>query len=311
MQLVPEVNCLAHLENALSVEKYQAPVGGPERSVGDMHEEPGVGAVRGGPGPRGRVGVQVALLPHGRAMSRTRWATARSAPSASSRTAASRSSSPSTTRHMAAFIKSLGKRPMMWGDMLLENRGAAEAMPKDIIIFDWHYGETTVDTVKYFTSQGFDVFVCPAMSGFGRLAAPYAHATGNIYKFIGEGKEGGAIGECTCAWELRLGHLFTNDYFGILLSADRSWNVGAGDLADYEKRFCKAFFGLDDLRPVQYYRELSDGYASIFEPAVPRSSWMAFSDKLRDRVRELRRRRNARDAGQVRRATREAHIYAR
>jgi len=285
MTIVPEVNCLAHLENALSVERYRRLSEDPNvpweicttnpesvRFVEDLVREV-AGAFRS---PYFHMGGdesnQMGHCP--KCAERVKQDGGKQKLFADHFT------------HMDEFIKSIGKRPMMWGDMLLENQGAAEAMPKDIIIFDWHYGDTTVDTVRYFTSQGFEVYVCPAMSGFSRLAAPYAHATGNIYKFIGEGKEGGAIGECTCAWELRLGHLFANDYWGILLSADRSWNLSAGDLADYEKRFCKAFFGLDDPRPVQYYQQLSDGYASIFEHVVPRKSLIAFSDRLLDRAHD-------------------------
>lgn len=274
IEIVPEVNCLAHLDNVLAMDKYLHFAEDPSlpweictlnpEAVEFVHDlvrevvvcfksgyfhmggdESGLGAC---PKCKARVeadgGKQKLFAEH--------------------------------YTHMAEFIKSFGKRPMMWGDMLLHNRGTAELMPKDIIIFDWHYDDTTVETVKYFTSQGFDVYASPALSGYGRLTSPYRHSTGNIYKFVGEGVEGGAIGECTCDWELRLGNLFVNDTWGILLSADRSWNLGAGDMADYEKRFCKEFFGLDDTRPVDYFKELSDGYASIFESTLPPSSWAAF-----------------------------------
>ena len=178
------------------------------------------------------------------------------------------------------MVKARGKRTMMWGDMLLAHPEAAGMLPKDIVIFDWHYGDTSVDTVRFFTGRGFPVFVCPAMSGFGRTAAPFRHAQSNIWKFIGEGKGGGAIGECACAWELRLGHLFDNDQWGIILSADRAWNVVGCDLPDFNRRFCKVFYGIDNLRPVEYFEAVSDGFAEIQEklPGFPaRSSWKAFS----------------------------------
>ena len=281
VELVPEVNCLAHLRHALSVEGYKHLAEDPDHPYEICTQNPEAVAFI-----EDLVRETAACFKseyfHMGGDESSQMGTCPKCAQRIEQEGGKRAMFARHYTHMAEFIKSLGKRPMMWGDMLLRYRGSAETVPKDVIIFDWHYGETSVQTVKYFTSQGFDVYVCPAMSGFGRLAAPYSHATGNIYKFIGEGVQGGAVGECTCAWELRLGHFFTNDYWGILLSADRAWNIGAGDLADYEKRFCKVFFGLDDLRPIDYYRELSDGYASIFQDVVPPSSWIAFDPRTRD-----------------------------
>ncbi len=281
VELVPEVNCLAHLNDALAVDEYKHLAEDPQKPYEICTQNPAAIAFVEDL-VREVAGCFRSKFFHIGGDESTQMGTC---PKCAERVEHEGGKRGMFARHytyMADFVKSLGKRPMMWGDMLLRHRGVAETMSKDIIIFDWHYGETSVQTVKYFTSQGFDVYVCPALSGYGRLAAPYDQATRNIYKFIGEGAQGGAIGECTCAWELRLGHFFTSDYWGILLSADRAWNIGAGDLADYEKRFCKAFFGLDDLRPIEYYREVSDGYASIFQDAVPPRSWIAFDPTEKD-----------------------------
>ena len=275
VELVPEVNCLAHLEQALAVESYRHLSENPREpwEICTLNPE----AVR----------FVEDMVAETAACFKSKYfhiggdesAQLGECPKCAKRVEADGGKQKLFSdhwTHMAKYLKSIGKRPMLWGDMLLHYRGIAEAMPKDIIVFDWQYDNTSVETVKYFTSQGFEVYVCPAMSGFGRLAAPYKHATGNITKFIGEGVEGKAIGECTCSWELRIGHYFKNDTWGILLSADRSWNINAGDMADYEKRYSKEFFGLDDLRPVKYFQELSDGFASVIQP-LPRSSWDAYS----------------------------------
>lgn len=275
VELVPEVNCLAHLENALKVEKYKHLAEDQENPYEICTQIPeAVEFVKD-------LVTEVAACfksVYFHMGGDEAWHMGR-CPVCAERIESEGGKQGMFIRHythIAEYIKSLGKRPMMWGDMLLENPGVAEAMPKDIIIFDWHYGETSVDTVTHFTSHGYEVYVCPAMSGFGRLAAPYDQATNNIYKFIGEGVEGGATGVCMCAWELRLGHYFNNDYWGILLAADRAWNTDAGDIQEYEKRFCREFYGLGDLRPVEYFRELSDGYASIFADVMMPSSWVAF-----------------------------------
>ena len=80
---------------------------------------------------------------------------------------------------MAEHVLSLGRRPIMWGDALLEQgkwpveeangtaflptHQAIDAMDRRIIIADWHYEilEGDVPTMGYFRSKGFDVLASP------------------------------------------------------------------------------------------------------------------------------------------------------
>lgn len=100
-------------------------------------------------------------------------------------------------RSMAEFVRSLGARPMIWHDMLLrsgsekwrglEANGSDEtvalldALPKDVIVCDWHYGPASsgglhAASLDHFISHGFDTMTCPwddlggidAQCGFAR-----------------------------------------------------------------------------------------------------------------------------------------------
>ncbi len=81
---------------------------------------------------------------------------------------------------LAKFVQSRGRRPIMWGDALLERArwpvpyeanacpvlSTHESLPhlsRDIVIADWHYGVTTgeIATLAHFREQGFDVLGCP------------------------------------------------------------------------------------------------------------------------------------------------------
>jgi len=83
---------------------------------------------------------------------------------------------------MVAKVKSLGARPMMWHDMLLEKGdprwprplrayGSRETammandLPKDVVICDWYYNEPLpkvgFPTVEHFLKMGFPVITCP------------------------------------------------------------------------------------------------------------------------------------------------------
>ena len=85
-------------------------------------------------------------------------------------------------RAMVAKVKSLGARPLMWHDMLLEKGdprwprplrayGSKETaqlandLPRDVVICDWYYNqplpEVGFPTVEHFQKLGFPVITCP------------------------------------------------------------------------------------------------------------------------------------------------------
>jgi hypothetical protein len=68
------------------------------------------------------------------------------------------------------FLAARGIRTLMWGDQLLPDHNggpptntalATDAIPKDTIICDWHYGPSAdFPSVTYFKKHGFDVLAC-------------------------------------------------------------------------------------------------------------------------------------------------------
>lgn len=76
---------------------------------------------------------------------------------------------------LAAHLKSIGCRMWMWGDRFIDARSthlgkweasdnqthpALRLVPKDIVICDWHYNRAP-ETLRLFTTNGFDVVACP------------------------------------------------------------------------------------------------------------------------------------------------------
>ena len=69
-----------------------------------------------------------------------------------------------------AFVWNKGLRMCMWGDQLLVEHGggppfftakALEVIPRDILVFDWHYGESSeFPSVAFFQEKGFEVLGC-------------------------------------------------------------------------------------------------------------------------------------------------------
>jgi len=96
-------------------------------------------------------------------------------------------------------VRALGKRSAMWGDHMLTSERIADAMPRDVLVFDWHY-EARVDpgTIEFFLDRGFEVVEAPAAVAHcsARLAPTRVakdnlrHATAAALAYRGRGLRG-------------------------------------------------------------------------------------------------------------------------
>lgn len=142
---------------------------------------------------------------------------------------------------LRAYLAERGIRTMLWGDMMLhssetpcagmaESLEAAkerrEALPKDIIIADWHYC-TSEDfpSVRLFKEKGHEVLACTWYN-------PY-----NIYDFSRSAKKDGAEGLIQTLWsgfnvdERCLDQQF-HQYHAFILAAEYAWNTGETSVSD-------------------------------------------------------------------------------
>lgn len=98
-----------------------------------------------------------------------------------------------------AWIKAHGMRTIMWGDQFLPQHNgdkpfftarATDMVPKDILIFDWHYAPNHRydDTIGYFRQHGFEVVGCPWYEPV------------NVYNFASAAKRNGIVGYCGTTW---------------------------------------------------------------------------------------------------------------
>ncbi len=88
---------------------------------------------------------------------------------------------------IANFHFEQGKRPIMWGDMLIQYPECIPEIDKRIIICDWEYDTTgeSFPNVNYFLGQGFSVITAPAVQDTREtlLCPKYAQSIPNITKF--------------------------------------------------------------------------------------------------------------------------------
>lgn len=102
-------------------------------------------------------------------------------------------------RKLDAWIREHGMRTILWGDQFLpEHNGgepfytarATDMIPKDILVFDWHYSPNhNYDaTISYFKEHGFEVVGCPWYEPV------------NVYRFASAAKRNEILGFCGTTW---------------------------------------------------------------------------------------------------------------
>lgn len=132
--------------------------------------------------------------------------------------------------------KKLGKRPAMWGDMLLHYREIASEIDRDVLIFDWHYDSGSAETIRFFHKHGFEVIPVTAANEYTSDFFPFDQIEKGIRPFMTEARELGCAGMCMSHWEMTKGALFENH-----------WDRLAAATAIYEERplgnFSGKFFG--------------------------------------------------------------------
>ncbi|MDA0999217.1 MAG: family 20 glycosylhydrolase [bacterium] len=112
-----------------------------------------------------------------------------------------------------------GRRPGLWGDMLLQYPEALDKLPRETIIFDWHYGGPPTG-LSLFREKGFDVVSCPAFRTYDASWCFLEDTQKVIDAHAQAADEGGALGVLACAWEF-FGFSAFGSIFPLILATGR------------------------------------------------------------------------------------------
>lgn len=142
-------------------------------------------------------------------------------------------------------VKKNGKQMMMWGDIALQHEEILDMLPKDIVYMTWEYGdaESYDKWIDPFVKRGLTFMVCPGILNTNRLFPDMALAKGNINGFINEGYAKGTIGAYTTIWDEGGDQLFSEDWYGVYMAAEKSWNVNAVFNDEFDKRYEQIAYG--------------------------------------------------------------------
>ncbi|MBL8024882.1 MAG: family 20 glycosylhydrolase [Fibrobacteres bacterium] len=105
---------------------------------------------------------------------------------------------------MCKIVRKLGKRPVIWADMLLAHPEAATELPKELIVVDWNYGweSDRFGSNKPLLKAGLEMWGSPALRSHpddNYLVAFEKHLK-NIRDFVSYSRKSGYTGSVLTSW---------------------------------------------------------------------------------------------------------------
>ncbi|MFQ5915458.1 MAG: family 20 glycosylhydrolase [Nitrospinota bacterium] len=131
-------------------------------------------------------------------------------------------------------VLEMGKRPCLWGDMLARYPEALEGIPRQTVIFDWHYDGPPEKTTQMFRERGFDVVCCPALRTYDSAWCFLDESRRVIDGHAQDAQRFGALGVLVCAWEF-FGFSSLASVLPLIFAAGRRLSCGEDWMAATER----------------------------------------------------------------------------
>lgn len=157
-------------------------------------------------------------------------------------------------KRIFAIIKKHGKKPVMYGDIILNHPDILQKIPQDVIIVDWQYGARfDYTSPEVFKNAGFPFVVSPAVWNFTGPFPNYLNTFLNIYYLNLDGYRNGSLGLFCSNWNDFGGEALRElNYYGYAWTAECAWNPETADNTQFDEKFFNTFFDdrQNDLRAV-------------------------------------------------------------
>lgn len=133
------------------------------------------------------------------------------------------------TKKLISHVQSLGKKVMMWGDVLLEHPEIITEFSEDVTFLNWYYdADVTAMEEKISKLAGLKKrqIVCPGTSAWNRFCERIETEEINISKMIELGYKYGAEGVLVTNWgDWGNSESMELCMYGLVLGAEKSWSV--------------------------------------------------------------------------------------
>lgn len=153
-------------------------------------------------------------------------------------------------KKIIAHTQLMGKKPMMWADILLEHPETIEELPKDTMFLNWYYdvdSSVMEQMISTLADLGCTQIVCPGTSSWNRFCERYEFEVPNILGMIRCGHRHGVKGVLNTNWG-DWGNLCSLDLgmYGMVLGAAASWNVGTENDDEFHDAVNNLLYGSDN-----------------------------------------------------------------
>lgn len=134
---------------------------------------------------------------------------------------------------------------MMWGDIILNHPGNLADIPKDTVMLTWGYDPRgSFDAqITPFAKSGYEFFVCPGVSCWGRVLPDFQVSVTNISNFVRDGAKQNALGMLNTTWADSGENLEGCNWYGIAWGAECAWNASATPVEAFNQRVGAVLFG--------------------------------------------------------------------
>ena len=128
---------------------------------------------------------------------------------------------------LCRWVLDRGRRPCLWGDMLLNHPQAMDAIPRETVIFDWQYESRPAESTKTLREHGFEVICCPSIQTYNSGWCFLDATQQNIDEHAEDADACDTLGVMVTTWE----QCFFSHYGSILplvMAAGRRLSGGMG-----------------------------------------------------------------------------------
>ena len=176
-------------------------------------------------------------------------------------------------KKIISHIKSKGKQPMMWGDIISQHAELIPELDEDLIYLSWGYSPNqSPDAINKVKAAGKPQYVCPGLNNWASLMEITQRSIPNIAKMAEFGYDANAIGMLTTCWG-DYGHTSPLEacMYGLIYSCAKSWNVKVSDenfdsCIDYlyygYEGASKLIKGLSEAHKANYWYDLCVRYSN-------------------------------------------------
>lgn len=147
---------------------------------------------------------------------------------------------------LKTIVEGLGREMMIWHDEIWDKPDLRHKIDKDAHVVIWIYERMTDfrETRKFKEWKFQRIWAAPAVHGFNDVYQQIPTSFGNIAGFVRAAVEEKLEGVITTTWGMCRGGNAENYFYGLSYAAHVMWNSEAIDIADFNRRFAAAWFGI-------------------------------------------------------------------